>query len=86
MEIRTKEKIALFKGITDGLFWKLFSLYLATGAGIFIYKAAFKTGKPSQVMLITVGFVTGTVLTTLVNFYFGTSDSSQEKTKLLKGG
>jgi len=77
-------KIAFFKAITDGLFRKLFALYLATGAGWFIQKAAFLKGKPSEVLLLTVGFVTGTVLTTLITFYFGTSQSSDDKTKLLK--
>lgn len=75
------DKVQVIKDLTDGLFRKLFAVYLATGAGLFIYKAAFHPKKPTEILLLTVGFVTGTVLTTLINFYFGTSQSSQDKEK-----
>lgn len=72
--------------ITDGAFRKFFAVYLTTGAGIFIFKAAFIKGKPSEILLLIVGFVTGTLFTTLVNFYYGTSQSSQDKSKFFEGG
>lgn len=83
VEVNSGGKISAIKELTEGLFRKLFAIYLTTGAGLFIYKAAFMKGKPSEVMLIIVGFVTGTILTTLITFYFGTSESSDAKTKLL---
>ena len=70
-----------YKLLTDGLFRKIFALFLTVGAGAFLWKAAFHTGDPSQVMLMIVGFVIGTILTTIIAFYFGTSQSSQDKEK-----
>ena len=82
-ELKVKNDVWLFKykAITDGLFRKLYALILTVGAGYFLWEAAFQKEEASQVMLIGVGFVTNAVITVLISFFFGTSQSSQDKEK-----
>lgn len=70
------------KELTDGLFRKLLGLLLVIGGGIFLWKAAFlKDGKYTGEI---VGFVMGTALTTVIGFYYHTSQGSTDKAKQLE--
>lgn len=69
--------ITKYKAITDGLFRKIFAIIIVIGSGNFLFEMAEKD--PGDAKLI-VGFVFG-VITTIIAFYFGTSQSSQDKEK-----
>jgi len=77
-----------FKTLTDGLFRKLLGLLLILGGGAFLWKAAFLEN--SKHLGEVVGFVMGTAITLVLNFYFGTSQGSSDKSeqiaKLTNGG
>lgn len=73
--------VATIKELTDGIFRKLLGLILVVGGGIFLWKVAFlKEGKYTGEI---VGFVMGTALTTVIGFYFHTSQGSVDKAKQL---
>jgi hypothetical protein len=61
-------------------FRAVLAVLLMGGAGWFLYKACF-TAKESlnENTGLVVGFVTGTVVASIVAFYFGTSESQQNK-------
>jgi hypothetical protein len=65
-----------FKAITDGLFRKVMAILIVYGAGDFLFTVATKEGSTVQEMVI--GYVFG-VITTIIVFYYGTSQSSQDK-------
>lgn len=67
------------KSLTDGLFRKILGLILVVGGGWFLWKAAFL--KDSKHLGEVVGFVMGTAITLVLNFYFGTSQGSVDKSK-----
>jgi len=71
--------VETFKGLTDGLFRKLLGLILVVGGGAFLWKAAFF--KDGSYIKEVMGFVMGTALTTVIAFYYHTSQSSADKTK-----
>ena len=73
-------KLETFKVITDGLFKKLFAIYVFTGAGAFLWKASFGD---ETIMNLVVGFVIGTLLSTILLYIYGSSQSSQDKDKRL---
>ena len=67
------------KNLTDGLFRKILGLILVIGGGMFLWKVAFlEEGKFTGEI---VGFVMGTAITLVLNFYFGTSQGSVDKSK-----
>ena len=71
----------LVKDFTDGLFRKLLGLLLVVFGGRFLWKVAFlEEGKYTGEI---VGFVMGTALTTVIGFYFHTSQGSVDKSKQL---
>jgi len=72
--------IEVFKTITDGLFRKIFAIIIVIGAGRFLFEMA--KADPGDAKLI-VGYVFG-VITTVIAFYYGTSQSSQDKDKRLE--
>ena len=76
---RGESWIYKYRIVTDGLYRKFYALLLTGGAGSFLWKAAFNKDEPSEIMLMIVGFVIGTILTTLIAFYYGTSESDQNK-------
>lgn len=76
MKNETSERYETIKALADGAFRKFFAVYIVTGAGIFLFRASFKD---DTVMKLVVGFVIGTLLTTLVGYYYGSSQSSQDK-------
>jgi len=71
----------------NDLFSKRFIYYLAsfwsTVGGIFIFIVLFKPIPASNVRLIDtiLGFLLGTIVATIINFFFGSSAGSKEKTK-----
>jgi len=69
------------KELTDGLFRKLLGLILIIGGGVFLWEAAF-SGEGKYTGEI-VGFIMGTAITTVIGFYYHTSQSSSEKGKQL---
>ena len=71
------DKIKVFKAITDGLFRKVFAIIIVIGSGNFLFEMA--SADKGDAKLI-VGFIFG-VVTTIIAFYFGTSQSSQDKEK-----
>jgi hypothetical protein len=73
-------KLETFKVVTDGLFKKLFAIYVFTGAGAFLWKASFDD---KTIMNLVVGFVIGTLLSTILLYIYGSSQSSQDKDKRL---
>lgn len=74
------DKLKIFKIVTDGLFRKVFALIIIAGSGNFLFEMA--KADPGDAKLI-VGFIFG-VVTTIIAFYFGTSQSSQDKEKKIK--
>lgn len=64
------------KEIIDSIFKKLFAVYLTAGAGFFLYTAA---AKSDDIANIVVGFATGTIITTIIAYFYGSSQSSQDK-------
>ena len=73
----TDDKITIFKAVTDGLFRKVFAIIIILGSGNFLFEMANKD--PGDAKLI-VGFIFG-VITTIIAFYFGDSQASQDKEK-----
>lgn len=74
--------IEQIKELTDGLFRKLLGLVLVIGGGSFLWEAAFNSdGKYTGEVL---GFVMGTALTTVIGFYYHTSQGSAEKSKQIE--
>ena len=67
------------KSVTDGLFRKILGLLLVVFGGWFLWKVAFLEG--SKWTGEIVGFVMGTALTTVIGFYFHTSQGSVDKSK-----
>jgi len=70
-----------------GKFRIWFAIYITSGAGWYLYKVSF--APPDTLSKFTetiVGFMLGTAIATVINFVFGTSQSSQDKTKLINGG
>jgi len=74
--------INLIKELADGLFRKLLGLLLIVGGGMFLWKAAFL--EDSKHLGEVVGFVMGTAITLVLNFYFGTSQGSSDKSKQIE--
>jgi len=70
------------KELTDGLFRKLLGIILVIGGSFFLWEAAFESdGKYTGEVL---GFVMGTALTTVIGFYYHTSQGSAEKAKQIE--
>ena len=70
-----------FKELTDGLFRKILGMTLVVGGGCFLWKVAFLPD--SQWTGEIVGFVMGTAISIVLNFFFGTSQGSVDKSKQL---
>ncbi len=66
-----------YKAITDGIFRKILALIIVIGAGNFLFNMA-KLDVGDAKLII--GYVFG-VITTVIAFYYGTSQSSQDKEK-----
>jgi len=78
-KVRTaEENLAVFKAITDGLFRKLFALTIVLFGGNFLFDVAMKVKGETRMMIV--GAVI-TLVTSIFTFYFGTSQSSQDKDK-----
>ena len=75
-----KNWIAKYKAVTDGLFRKIFAILIVVGSGNFLFGMAKEN--PSDAKLI-IGYVIGVVSSVIV-FYYGTSQSSQDKEKKWK--
>lgn len=75
-ELSIEDRFQLFRM----KFRAVLAVLLMGGAGWFLYKACF-TAKESlnENTGLVVGFVTGTVVASIVAFYFGTSESQQNK-------
>ena len=74
------DKIIIFKTVTDGLFRKIFAIIIIIGAGNFLFEMAAKDSGDAKLI---VGFIFG-VITTIIAYYFGDSQASQDKEKKLK--
>ena len=72
-------EISQIKELTDGLYRKILGLIVIIGGGAFLWKAAFDAGATEQKAVI--GFIMGVGITTVFNFFFGTSQGSADKTK-----
>lgn len=77
----------------DDIFAKRFVYYYAIGITsvfiIYIFSITFSTIPESNIRFADtiLGFLLGTVLSTIINFFYGSSKSSKEKTEaLIKGG
>jgi hypothetical protein len=68
------------------IFRSFIATVLIAGGGSFLWKAAFvaKTSTNEHTGII-VGFITGSVIATAVNFYFGGQDRSKETKKPING-
>ena len=71
-----KIDIELFKAITDGLFRKILSFIMIVFGGRFLFNVAANDSGELRTMIITAVLTT---LSLIVGFYFGTSQSSQDK-------
>ena len=80
MEIN-KDKVEIFKIVTDGLFRKLFALIIVIFGGSFLFDIAMQIKGEARMMII--GSVI-TIITSILSFYYGTSQSSQDKDKRLE--
>jgi len=59
-----------------------FSVYIITGAGAFLWKAAFAAPKEvNETTNYIVGFVTGSMVSVIITYLYGSSKSSAEKDK-----
>ena len=67
------------KDLTDGLFRKFLGLIMMGGGGSFLWKMAFMPN--SKYTGEIMGFIMGVALTTVINFYFGTSQGSVDKSR-----
>jgi len=72
------DKVKAIKELTDGLFRKLIALIMILFGGAFLWDMALKTPEMANII---VGFVIGTVFSTVLGFYFYTTESSKEKSK-----
>lgn len=87
-DARDMQKVALQQ--TD-LFSKRFVYYLASFwsliGGVFIFMVLFKPIPTENVRLIDtiLGFLLGTIVATIINFFFGSSKGSSDKMKQLSG-
>lgn len=79
----TEEYVKAFKVFTDGLFRKFLGLVLVIGGGSFLWKAAFGMGEGENYTEAVVGFIMGSVITIVVNFYYSSSQGSSEKAKTI---
>lgn len=85
-DARDMQKVALQQA---DLFSKRYVYYLATFwsviGGAFIFIVLFKEIPKENVRLIDtiMGFLLGTIIATIINFFFGSSKGSSDKTKLL---
>jgi len=80
-KITTKEPkdwLPVFKIITDGLFRKLLAFVVIVFGSNFLFKIAIMVKGETRMMIV--GSVI-TLITTVFVFYFGTSQSSQDKDK-----
>ena len=78
-----------WKVIFDGWFRKLFALIIFIGSGAYVYKVSFipVENLNEKVVDTVIGFILGTAFATLIQFFFGSSQSSQDKDKkLINGG
>jgi len=65
------------------IFRSFIATVLIAGGGSFLWKAAFVAkSSTNEHTGIIVGFITGSVIATAVNFYFGGQDRSKETKKL----
>lgn len=61
-----------------------FSVYVFTGAGLFLWKAAFIPKESiNDTTKYIVGFVTGSIISVVITYLYGSSKSSAEKDKRL---
>jgi len=74
--------IKTVKELTDGFYRKILGLIVIIGGGAFLWKAAFSPGATEQKAVI--GFIMGVGITTVFNFFFGTSQGSSDKTKQIE--
>jgi len=79
MEI-TKEKVELIKIVTDGLYRKILALIIIVFGGNFLFDVA-DVVKGEIRMMIVASLLT--LVASIIGFYFGTSQSSQDKDKKL---
>lgn len=65
----------------DSVFRKIFALIVIFFSAFFIYKAAFTPVETlnKEIVNTVIGFILGTAVTTIIAFYFGSSQSSQNK-------
>ena len=66
-----------YKAVTDGIFRKILALVIIIGAGSFLFDIA-KADTDTEIKMAIVGYAFG-VITTVIAFYYGTSQSSQDK-------
>lgn len=78
----TAEVVKAFKELTDGLYRKILGMIVIIGGGFFLWQAAFGEGADQKKEVI--GFIMGVGITTIFNFYFGTSQGSAEKAKQIE--
>lgn len=72
-----KDWITKYKAVTDGLFRKIFAILIVVGSGNFLFDMAKED--PNDAKLI-IGYIIG-VISSIIVFYYGTSQSSQDKEK-----
>ena len=77
MEI-TKEKIDLIKIVTDGLYRKVLALIIIVFGGNFLFSVADAVEGEIRMMIVASLL---TLVSSIIGFYFGTSQSSQDKEK-----
>ena len=68
-----------YKAVTDGIFRKILALLIVSGAGYFLIDIA-KADTGTEIKMAVVGYAFG-IITTVIAFYYGTSQSSQDKEK-----
>lgn len=73
------DKIKAIKELTDGLYRKILGMVVIVGGGFFLWEAAFGAGADQKKEVI--GFIMGVGITTVFNFFFGTSQGSADKAK-----
>lgn len=78
------ERISAVKTLTDGIYRKLLGILLIVGGGAFLWKAAFSETGDSRFLGEIIGFIMGTAITTVISFWFHTSESSREKSKQIE--
>jgi len=78
-EFRNNSWIDKYKAVTDGIFRKILALVIIVGAGMFLSDIA-KADTGTEIKMAIVGYAFG-IITTVIAFYYGTSQSSQDKEK-----